>query len=124
MDIPQLLLNKSMPSATAESANVPVEGRPEAQTAEQLKAVARQFETVLLHQVVKQMQETVDYSSLDEEDESGEQIQSMYWSFMADAMGQQGGVGLWKSIYEGLAGEHGIDTRRFPPVESVLDERL
>lgn len=125
MEIAKLLLNSSLPKSEPTLKPVhPAGTRDDAKTAEQLKSVAQQFETVLLHQVVKQMKETVDYSSLDEEDESGEQINSMYWSFMADAVGQQGGFGLYKAIYQDLATSHGIDVRRFPADGPALDERL
>lgn len=125
MDISKLLLKSSMPLTEPTLKSVdPIATRDDAKTAEQIKSVAQQFETVLLHQVIKQMKETVDYTSLDEEDESGEQINSMYWSFMADAVGQEGGLGLWKSIYQDLATSHGVDVRRFPADGPALDERL
>jgi len=125
MDITKLLFHSSL--RQSEPTLKPVDSakaKDDAKTADQLKSVAQQFETVLLHQVVKQMKETVDYTSLDEEDESGEQIDSMYWSFMADAVGQEGGFGLYKAIYQDLATAHGVDVRQFPADESVLDERL
>ncbi len=125
MDISKLLLTSFVPPTELTSKSLdPAAGRDDAKTAEQLKSTAQQFETVLLHQVVKQMKETVDYSSLDEEDESGEQVNSMYWSFMTDAIGRQGGFGVWKSLYEGLAGQQGIDLEKYPADGVVLDERL
>jgi Rod binding domain-containing protein len=125
MDITQVLLTKPyvMPPEPPPRVLPPAAGEDPAQTAEQLRQTARQFETVFLHQILKQMKESVDYASLDEEDESGEQIQSMYWSFMADSVGQQGGLGFWKAIYEDMATAQGIDTRRYPADECHLDER-
>jgi Rod binding domain-containing protein len=35
----------------------------------------------------------------DQEDSSSEQIQGMYWSFMAQAVGEEGGIGMWKDLY-------------------------
>lgn len=125
MDIAQILLNTPLvqPSQTPRAAPPEAAADDEAGTAQQLRTVAQQFETVFLHQIVKQMKETVDHTSLDEEDESGEQIQSMYWSFMADAMGQQGGLGFWKTIYEDLAAAKGLDLERFPARDPRFDER-
>jgi hypothetical protein len=56
--------------------------------------------------------------------ESGEQIQSMYWSFMADNLGQQGGLGFWRAIYDDLAKSQGIDPRSVSAAENRLDERV
>ena len=125
MDISHILLTQPTvpphePAAVTALSGV---GKDPAQTAEQLRQAARQFETVFVHQILKQMKESVDYASLDEEDESGEQIQSMYWSFMADSIGQQGGLGFWKAIYDDMASAQGIDTRQYPAQESQLDER-
>jgi len=123
MEISQLLFHKPVVEPVEGLAQTDTGAGDQARTAEQLRSVARQFETVFLHEIVKQMKETVDYTSLDEEDGTGEQIQSMYWSFMTDTMGQQGGVGYWKEIYEKIAGDQGIDTRRFPADVNMLDER-
>jgi Rod binding domain-containing protein len=126
VDITQLLFNKPTTAPVAmpnPSAAVAAAGAEDGDRAEQLRSVSRRFEAVFLHQIVKQMQETIQQASLDEEDESGEHVQSMYWSFMTDMMAEQGGLGFWKSIYTDLAGSQGIDTRQFPP-EGRLDERL
>ena len=126
MDITNVLLSRP-PSLSPEPPAGPVTRRAEtddqAQTAAELRAAAQQFETVFVHQILKQMKESVDYASLDEEDESGEQIQSMYWSFMADNVGQQGGLGFWTAIYDDLARAQGIDLRAHPAELRRLDER-
>ncbi len=64
---------------------------------EKLKKVARDFESVFVHQVMSVMKDTVQDD--DSEDSSSEQIQGMYWSFMAQAVGDEGGIGLWKDLY-------------------------
>ncbi len=122
MEISKLLLNQAVPTPALRSGD-PKAADETAKTAEQLRAAARQFETIFLHQILKQMKETVDYGSLDEEDESGEQFQSLYWSFMADNIGSQGGLGFWKTIYNDLATAQGIDPRQFPAEGGQLDER-
>jgi len=48
---------------------------------------------------VKQSLETMKEQENDEEespDTCDEQYQSLYWSQMADAVSEQGGIGLWK----------------------------
>lgn len=68
-----------------------------------LQDAAKQFEAVFIQQMLKQMQETMQESSLDPEDSSGEQIHGMYCTFLADAAAQEGGFGLWEKIYEQMS---------------------
>ena len=65
---------------------------------EKLKKVARDFESVFVHQVMSVMKDTVPADD-EQEDSSSEQIQGMYWSFMAQAVGDEGGIGMWKDLY-------------------------
>lgn len=68
---------------------------------DQLEKIAKDFEGLFVHQILKQMKDTVaELEPEDEEDSSGEQIKSMYWTFMADAITKQGGFGFWKQIYQ------------------------
>lgn len=69
---------------------------------EKRKKVARDFEGVFLHQILDKMKDTIPESDL--EDSSSKQIKSMYWSFMSDALADQGGFGLWEKIYEQMPG--------------------
>ena len=69
---------------------------------EKRKEVARNFEGVFLHQILDKMKDTIPESDL--EDSSSKQIKSMYWSFMSDALANQGGFGLWEKIYEHMPG--------------------
>lgn len=70
---------------------------------EKVRDVARQFEGILLQQVLKQMKEASAPLEDESEDSSSEQIKSMYWSFWADAITERGGLGMWKQIYKQLA---------------------
>jgi len=67
------------------------------------RRLPKKFEGVLLHQMFKQAQQNIEQMDTDEDEESedagGEQIQSLYWSQMSDLVSEQGGMGLWKSIY-------------------------
>ena len=62
------------------------------------RKVARDFESIFIHQIIDKMKDTIPQSDL--ADSSSEQIQSMYWSFLGDAIAEKGGFGLWKQIYE------------------------
>jgi Rod binding domain-containing protein len=74
--------------------------------ASKLEDVAKKFEGILLHEMFKQVQQSIEtLNEGDEEDGEGssdacgQQYQSLYWSQMADAVSEQGGLGFWKSIY-------------------------
>jgi len=70
-----------------------------------IENVAKKFEGMLLHEMFKQVKEGLDaLNEADDEEEGdsdtcGEQYQSLYWSQLADAVSDQGGVGFWKTIY-------------------------
>ena len=76
-----------------------------------LEDAARRFEGLFVHQILKQMKEaTAELEpESDEEDtlgeSSGEHIKSMFWTFMADVVTEQGGFGLWEKIYKQLASQ-------------------
>ena len=74
---------------------------------------AKEFESVLLDRLLKEMSNTIEDGGL-MGDGAGEQIKGMFWSFLAQEMGDQGGVGLWKEIYRQTTG-HGPD----PPPATV-----
>lgn len=71
---------------------------------EKLVDVARKFEGMLLHEMFKQVQKGLEaMKDTGDEDESSdscdEQYQSLYWSQLADAVSEKGGIGLYKSFY-------------------------
>jgi len=45
----------------------------------------------------------------DWEDSSSEQIQGLYWSFMAQAVSEEGGFGMWKDLYSTMARQQKAD---------------
>ncbi|MBN1554472.1 MAG: rod-binding protein [Phycisphaerae bacterium] len=77
-------------------------------TAEELKKVARDFEGVFLEKLLQEMQNTIPDSGMF----SGagmKQIKSMFWSFLADQVAQNGGIGLAQSLYRDLCVSAGVD---------------
>ena len=74
------------------------------QDQEKLIDVAKKFEGILLHEMFKQVKEGLEaMKDQNDEDESSdscdEQYQSLYWSQLADAVSEKGGIGLYKSFY-------------------------
>ncbi len=60
--------------------------------------VAKDFESIFVHQLLDVMKNTIPESDM--EDGASKQIKSMYWSFMAEAVSDGGGMGMWEQIYE------------------------
>jgi Rod binding domain-containing protein len=122
MDMPGIPMDPSF--LAVESAGTKNVSGNENQSQETLKKVARDFETVFLHQMLNVMKDSV--PDEESEDSTGEQIQGMYWSFMAQAIGEEGGVGLWKDIYSAIAGQRTEYERRdTQSIENcILDETI
>jgi Rod binding domain-containing protein len=80
--------------------------------------VAKDVESVLLSHLFEQVQQTM--SSLDPEDEgTAQQVQGLFWMYLARDAADKGGVGLWKDIYQQLQRMDGT-----PNPADVLDEEL
>ena len=69
---------------------------------EKRKKVAKDFESIFVRQIIDKMKDTIPES--EDEDSSSKQLKSMYWSFMSDMVGKQGGFGMWQNIYESMPG--------------------
>lgn len=61
--------------------------------------VAKDFESLFLNEILKQMQDSIPDSELFEDSTSG-QIDSMFVSFLSQGLADGGGLGLWRQIYE------------------------
>ena len=64
---------------------------------------ARDFESVLLHKMMEQMQRTIPDSGLLS---SGitRQVQGIFWFYLAQDIADNGGMGLWRDIYRDVSG--------------------
>jgi Rod binding domain-containing protein len=73
---------------------------------EKKKQAAKDFESVLLNKLLDEMKDSiVDWGS--EKDGASEQIQGIFWLYLARDIANNGGLGLWKDIYQFLInGEH------------------
>ncbi len=91
--------------------------------AEQLKTVAKGFESIFINQILKQMQETIKNASFDPDDSSNEQVHSLYCTFLADSVSQSGGFGLWEKIYEQIADAAGLNTSQ-QTATNQLDQKV
>lgn len=63
------------------------------------KQIAKDFESVLLTKLLDGMKNTIGNWGLDK-DSASEQVQGIFWLYLARDIANQGGLGLWKDIYE------------------------
>ena len=127
MDISELLLNQGVagvqvgkvaePGGLGAGADIDVED-------EKLKKVARDFESVFIHELLKRMEDTIPESEM--EDQSSKQIKGMYWSYMAEAVADRGGFGLWKNIYDAMVttGSGAAGQQDSQAVQPILDKSV
>jgi Rod binding domain-containing protein len=65
--------------------------------------IAKQFESVFIGKLFDQIRESVGSLSLDEEEEGiSDQVQGLFWMYLAQDVGEKGGFGMWKDIYQQL----------------------
>ena len=99
MEIDKLMLTRPVTSVELESIEkVRRQGEQIDLEDAERKKVAKDFESIFIHQIMKEMKNTIPESDL--EDSSSKEIKNMYWSFMAQAVAERGGFGLWEHIYE------------------------
>ena len=79
---------------------------------------AKDFESVLLHQLLSEMRKSVPDSGL-LSDGTSDQMESMFWMFLSRHMADQGGLGLWKEIYRQAVGPE-ESTQTASTVEQLL----
>jgi Rod binding domain-containing protein len=70
---------------------------------EKQKQAAKDFESVLLGRLLDEMKNTVGDWGF-EKDGASQQIQGIFWLYLARDIADKGGVGLWTDIYEFLGG--------------------
>ena len=78
-------------------------------TDEKKKKIAKDFESVLLNKLFDQMSKSVGNWGFDK-DGSSEQIQGIFWLYLARDIANNGGMGLWKDIYKSLTASDQTDT--------------
>jgi Rod binding domain-containing protein len=66
---------------------------------EKRKQIAKDFESVLINKMLDEMKNTIGSWGL-EKDGPSEQIQGIFWMYLARDIGDNGGLGLWKDIYQ------------------------
>ena len=75
---------------------------PENLSQQRKKELAKEFESVLMEKLMTQMKKTT--GCLSEKDSAAdEQIKDLFWSQPGKGLSDQGGLGLWKDVYQFLS---------------------
>ncbi len=82
------------------------------------EGVAHDFESVLLTRLFDQVQQSMGKWDL-EEDGTSQQVQGLFWFYLAREVADQGGVGLWKDVYQQLQRMDNV-----PSPADILNEEL
>ena len=83
------------------------------------RQVARDFESILMTKLVDAMSRTVPNSGLFD-DGVTRQIKGMFWSFLAQDVGQRGGMGMWQEIYRQIRSSASEDDTHGATMEQLL----
>lgn len=67
---------------------------------EKTKQLAKDFESVLLSQIVNSMKDTISSLNGDDEEAGSGQVKDMFWMCLSREVGDKGGMGLWKDLYQ------------------------
>jgi Rod binding domain-containing protein len=65
--------------------------------------IAKDFESILITKLLDQMKNTIGDWGF-EKDSASSQVQGIFWLYLAQDIGNNGGMGLWKDIHKFLAG--------------------
>jgi len=75
---------------------------------------AKDFESVLLYRMLEEMKRTIPDSGLLETGTS-EQVQDIFWYYLAQEVASQGGLGLWKEFHKQLGRLDEATPAQVPP---------
>jgi Rod binding domain-containing protein len=114
MDSIKLILNQPVsPPTLLESLNE-TDRLPD----DKKKQIAKDFESVLLGKLLDEMKDTIGDWGL-EENGASEQVQGIFWLYLARDIADKGGVGLWKDVYQFLTNPQMLNTSAEPPGDKV-----
>jgi Rod binding domain-containing protein len=85
---------------------------------EEKKQLAKDFESLLLNKLLDEMKNTIGEWGF-EKDGASTQVQGIFWMYLARDIANNGGIGLWKEIYQTLTDADGVN-----PAGSSMDRHL
>lgn len=98
MDIAKLTDSPSVLTSAVEK-NIPTKTADQTQK----EKFAKEFESVLIGKLLDEMKNTIGQWGF-EQDGAAQQVQGLFWMNLSQDLGQKGGMGIWKDIYQSLEG--------------------
>jgi len=93
---------------------------------EKKKQTAKDFESVLLTKLLDEMKKSiVDWDS--EKDGASKQTHGIFWLYLALDIANNGGLGLWKDIYQSLTNAEHVNTAQksdFDELSRIVDGNI
>jgi Rod binding domain-containing protein len=83
--------------------------------------VAKDFESILLGKLLDEMKSSIGDWGL-EESAASEQIQGIFWLYLSRHLAENGGLGMWKDIYQSLTNPE--QTNKDNGVEANIDKNV
>ncbi len=114
MDISKLILNGAVPQTTLPEQAKKADAASEAQK----KQFAKDFESVFIGKLLDEMKNTIGEWG-DEKDGAAQQIDGIFWLYLARDLADQGGFGMAKDIYQFLN-----DLEKQNTAPELLDKKL
>jgi Rod binding domain-containing protein len=99
------------------SGNVEAVQNPSAEQQRRVR-LAKDFESILMTRMLDEMKNTIGEWD-DSEDAASQQMQGIFWMHLAQHVGGNGGIGLWKQIVQSMNQSDPIDM-----IDSSVDEPL
>ncbi|MHC4060249.1 MAG: hypothetical protein ACYSUC_00925 [Planctomycetota bacterium] len=87
-------------------------------TDDQKEQIAKDFESVFINKLLDEMKNTIGDWGF-ERDGAAEQVHGIFWMYLAQHLGDSGGFGLWKDIYQFL-----IDSEKTDPTVGSIDTNV
>lgn len=93
------LINSLQPT----TAKVSLDANSKSTAAQQkTEKFCKDFESIFIARLLDEMKNTIGDWGM-EQDEASKQTQGIFWMYLAQDMGDKGGFGLWKQLYNQLS---------------------
>jgi len=114
MDIANLILTAPVSPPIPLEKIKKIDGASEAEK----KQLAKDFESVFINKLLDEMKNTIgDWGP--EKDRAWQQVEGIFWLYLARDIADKGGFGMWKDIYQFLADSEHKNTET-----ELLDKNL
>lgn len=76
---------------------------------EKKKQIAKDFESLLINKLLDEMKNTIGSWGF-EKDGASMQVQGIFWLYLARDIANNGGIGLWKDIYQNMTNNEPVNS--------------